>query len=67
MTIQGLRTQSDQKLTQFDIACEAEISLRYYISLEKGKKNPTLKVIDRIAHAFGMPAWQLMQLVENIG
>lgn len=66
LTIHRLRLSSDEKLTQQDIADEAGISLRYYCSLEKGIKNPTLKVIDAIAVAHGMKSWELLRLMDSI-
>lgn len=65
LTIHRLRMSSDEKLTQQEIADDAGISLRYYSSLEKGNKNPTLKVIDALAMAHGMKAWELLRLMEN--
>lgn len=67
MTIYRLRVKSEDKLTQADVAAYAEISLRYYVDLEKGVKNPTLKVIDDIAKAYGLKSWELLRLMENIG
>lgn len=65
LTISHLRLTASEKITQQEIADEAEISLRYYCELEKGTKNPTLKVIRGIAAAHGMSAWELIRLVEN--
>lgn len=66
LTISRLRLSADEKLTQQDIAVDAGISLRYYIDLEKGVKNPTLRVISAIAAAHGLQTWELLKLVENI-
>lgn len=49
-----LRRNSDVKLTQKDIADEADLTLRYYQYLELGQKTPSLETVYKIAHAFGM-------------
>lgn len=67
LTISRLRLSAEEKLTQQDVADYAGISLRYYTALEKGTKNPTLKVIESLASVYGMKTWELMQLMENNG
>lgn len=66
ITIHRLRVyDGDEKLTQQEVADDAEISLRYYQDLERGAKNPTLKVIEKIAGVYGLKAWELLQHAEN--
>ena len=62
----GLRTQSKPKLTQRDIADEVGISLKYYQKLEKGESMPTLGVVEKIAHVFGLSLADFCDLIENI-
>jgi transcriptional regulator with XRE-family HTH domain len=66
MTIQRMRLSHPEKLTQQDVADYAGISLRYYCDLEKGNKNPTLRVIQAIAEAYEMQAHELLELMENV-
>ena len=40
-----LRINNDVKLTQKDVADEADLSLRFYQDLESGKKTPSLETI----------------------
>ena len=65
MTIVNLRL-STEKLTQREVADFAGISLRYYCELEKGQKNPTLKVVHAIAEAYGLKPYELLKLMEEV-
>ncbi|MBQ9203248.1 MAG: helix-turn-helix transcriptional regulator [Prevotella sp.] len=57
----------DMKLTQNDIAMEADMSLRYYQNLESGKrKNPSLDIVDKIAHAHGMTLSEFCKIMEDM-
>ena len=64
-TILKVRLSSPIRLTQFDVACEAGISERYYADLEKGKKCPSLDVVKRIAKAFDMTLLELITRMEG--
>ena len=48
------RFRLQKKLTQEQLAFEAEIDLTYVGGIERGKRNPSLLVMARIAHALGV-------------
>ncbi len=62
---QNMRSQGGLKITQQDIADEADITLRYYQSLEAGNRLPSLAVAERIARAFNMKLSEFCALVEE--
>lgn len=41
-------------LTQEKFSAKADISIRYYQSIESGKHIPSLPILDKIAKAFGI-------------
>jgi transcriptional regulator with XRE-family HTH domain len=53
------------KLTQEELAFEAEISRNYVSLLELNEKSPTVDVLFRIARAVGTPASTLVARVER--
>jgi transcriptional regulator with XRE-family HTH domain len=48
------RLRQQKKLTQEQLAFEAEIDLTYVGGIERGKRNPSLLVTARIAKALGV-------------
>lgn len=48
-----------RKLTQEKLAFEAEIDLTYMGGIERGKRNPSLLVMARIADALSVPLVRL--------
>ena len=60
-----MHNQGGLRVTQQEIADESDITLRYYQSLETGKRMPSLAVVERIAKAFGMKLSELCALVEE--
>lgn len=60
-----LRINNDVKLTQKDVADEADLSLRFYQDLESGKKTPSLKTVEKIAHAYSMKLSDLCKIIEE--
>jgi transcriptional regulator with XRE-family HTH domain len=46
--------RQQRKLTQEQLAFEAEIDLTYMGGIERGKRNPSLLVMARIADALGV-------------
>jgi transcriptional regulator with XRE-family HTH domain len=46
--------RQQRKLTQEQLAFEAEIDLTYMGGIERGKRNPSLLVMARIADALGI-------------
>jgi len=54
------RFRRQQKLTQEQLAFEAEIDLTYMGGIERGKRNPSLLVMARIADALSVPLTKLL-------
>jgi transcriptional regulator with XRE-family HTH domain len=54
------RLRKQKKLTQEQLAFEAEIDLTYVGGIERGKRNPSLLVIARIAKALGVHPAKLL-------
>ena len=54
------RFRLQRKLTQEKLAFEAEIDLTYVGGIERGKKNPSLLVMARIADALAVPLPRLL-------
>ena len=54
--------RQQRKLTQEQLAFEAEIDLTYVGGIERGKRNPSLLVMARIADALGV---QLLKLLGD--
>jgi XRE family transcriptional regulator of biofilm formation len=57
--IQKLRESKD--MTQRDLAREAQVTPGYIAQLEMGiRKNPSLKVLKKLAEALGVPVTELL-------
>jgi len=54
------RLRDEKKLTQEQLAFEAEIDLTYMGGIERGKRNPSLLVMARIAKALGVHPTKLL-------
>ena len=54
------RLRQQRKLTQEELAFEAEIDLTYMGAIERGKRNPILLVMARIADALAVPLTRLL-------
>ncbi len=54
------RFRLQKKLTQEQLAFEAEIDLTYVGGIERGKRNPSLLVMARIAKALGVHVTKLL-------
>jgi transcriptional regulator with XRE-family HTH domain len=52
--------RQQRKLTQEQLAFEAEIDLTYVSGIERGKRNPSLLVMARIADALSVPLTKLL-------
>lgn len=53
------------KVTQDDVASQANISTRYYGDIERGKVTPTIYTLAKIADALQMPLHKLCEQIEN--
>ena len=54
------KARQQKKLTQEKLAFEAEIDLTYVGGIERGKRNPSLVVMGRIADALSVPLPKLL-------
>jgi transcriptional regulator with XRE-family HTH domain len=54
------RFRRQRGLTQEELAFEAEIDLTYMGGIERGKRNPSLLVMARIADALSVPLTRLL-------
>jgi len=54
------RIRQQRKLTQEQLAFEAEIDLTYVGGIERGRRNPSLMVMARIADALRVPLAKLL-------
>ena len=54
------RARQQKGLTQEQLAFEAEIDLTYMGGIERGRRNPSLLVMARIAHALSVPLPKLL-------
>jgi transcriptional regulator with XRE-family HTH domain len=55
-----------RKLSQEELAEAAGVHHTYISMVERGARNPTLAVADRIAHAFGMKLSALVAEAERV-
>jgi transcriptional regulator with XRE-family HTH domain len=54
------RLRQQKGLTQEELAFESEIDLTYMGGIERGKRNPSLLVMARIAEALSVPLTKLL-------
>ncbi|MBN9051033.1 MAG: helix-turn-helix domain-containing protein [Rhizobiales bacterium] len=54
-------TRLKRRLTQEQLAFEAKIDLTYVGGIERGKRNPSLLVMARIADALSVPLPRLLE------
>jgi transcriptional regulator with XRE-family HTH domain len=54
------RLRQQRAMTQEQLAFDAEIDLTYLGGIERGKRNPSLLVIARIAEALAVPVPKLL-------
>ncbi len=53
--------RKQKKMSQLTLACEAEINKNYISDLERGRRNPTLMILNKIAVALGTDMSTLLQ------
>ncbi len=63
MRIKYLR--SLRKWSQEDLALEAEINKNYLSDLERGSRNPTLKVLEKIASSLDITLEELFKGIQS--
>lgn len=54
------KIRQQRRMTQEKLAFEAEIDLTYVGGIERGKRNPSLLVMARIAEALSVPLTKLL-------
>ena len=54
------RLRQQKSMTQEELAFEAEIDLTYMGGIERGRRNPSLLVMARIAEALSVPLGKLL-------
>jgi transcriptional regulator with XRE-family HTH domain len=54
------KIRQQRRMTQEKLAFEAEIDLTYMGGIERGKRNPSLLVMARIAEALSVPITKLL-------
>jgi transcriptional regulator with XRE-family HTH domain len=55
------RLRLQKGMTQEELAFEAEIDLTYVGGIERGRRNPSLMVLVRIAKSLGVPLPKLLE------
>ena len=55
-----LRYRLARGWTQQDVACHADLSVRFVAGVERGEENPSLETIISIGAALDAPLWQLL-------
>lgn len=53
------RLRQSRRMTQEELAFEAQIDLTYIGGIERGRRNPSLLVMARIARALSVPITKL--------
>lgn len=49
------RLRLGREMSQEALAFEADIALNYLSEIERGRRNPTVLIVDRLAKALGVP------------
>ncbi len=60
-----IRVYHDMK--QSDVAAALGVSASYISEVEKGRKKPTLELVEKYAESFHIPASSIMYFSENMG
>lgn len=63
MRIRYLREQ--RKMTLEDLSFEAEINKNYLSDLERGNRNPTVKILSKIAYALNITLEELFKGIRT--
>lgn len=59
------RFRKERGLSQEELAFECGLHRTYLSGVERGVRNPTVMVLEEIATALGIPAWQLLVEVDT--
>lgn len=63
MRIRYLRGQ--KKWSQEDLALECDINKNYLSDLERGNRNPTIKILEKLANAFSITLSELLKGIDS--
>ena len=63
MRIRYLR--KEKKMSQLDLALEAEVNKNYISDLERGKRNPSLMILNKIAIALKIDMSELLKGIQD--
>ncbi len=64
MRIRFLR--KEKKMSQEDLALEANINKNYLSDLENGRRNPSFEILEKLAVALGISLSELFKGIESI-
>lgn len=59
------RFREERGLSQEDFAFECGLHRTYVSGVERGVRNPTVEVLEKIAQALGVPAYKLLEEVPR--
>lgn len=59
-----LRLLDERKITKFELADQAGISISFLSDLTNGKANPSLKIMEAIAQALNEPLPSLLETID---
>lgn len=59
------RLRKERGLSQLDIDADYGISAKYQSDIEKGKRNVSLKFVEKAANAFGITVGDMFVLIEE--
>lgn len=65
MAINMRRLRQDQKLTQEELAAQADISMRYLGSIERARVSASVTVLGRLASALNVDPCELIKLPKQ--
>ena len=53
-----------RKISQEELAFRCELNTKYYSDIERGRRNPTLKVLEKIALGLGISLEELFKSID---
>ena len=56
------RNRIEQGLSQEELSYRADIHQTYISDLERGKRNPSLEVLDKLAAGLKVESWKLLKI-----
>ena len=55
------KLRKDRTMSQIDLAVKINVDVRTIVAIEAGKRNPTLKTINKLARALEIPVHELLK------